>query len=406
MFMQRKTGVTSRTFLAAVGDTNNPVTWSGIPYHFLQSARAAGLIDKGLRLSTDGGDWQVRRLVWNATRVARGDRHGGYQYSSAFLERLWSSSLPEITGGAVINCFQLFPPSVVKDPNIIKWFFIDQTLLQLFDYYDQRRIIGRQIAREAIDREREGYHAAAGIIAHSNWAAESLLRAYGVPHHRVHIVVPGANLDAQEYKRWEMENLERDVDNNNGRPLQLVFVGKYWERKGLDRLLGALIIGRRSGLRATLRVIGCNRDSLPTDLRDVAGVEWLGFINKRTESARFFRSVSECDVGCLLSRTEAGGIALREYHALGLVVLGTDSGGAPEHMIPNASIVVPVRANEDKIASILLALETDTEQRAKLQSTAWRNRHNALWEKSVSQIVKFWPTSQLVTEMRDGTYIS
>src|SRR5918912_970549 len=68
-----------------------------------------------------------------------------------FLERLWSVVLPYIKDSLILNCFQLYAPSVVKDYTIEKWFFIDQTLLQLFDHYGQRSTIGRRIAREAIE---------------------------------------------------------------------------------------------------------------------------------------------------------------------------------------------------------------------------------------------------------------
>jgi glycosyltransferase involved in cell wall biosynthesis len=386
--------VKPRTFLAAVGDVNDPVTWSGIPYHFMQSARGAGLVDEGLPLSADGRDWRARRAAWNLARVAGGDRRGGYQYSRSFLEKLWAPFAPRVRGGAVINCFQLFPTSMVRDSTVSKWFFIDQTLLQLFDYYGQRPLIGRRIARDALEREREGYHAAAGVIAHSRWAARSVVGDYGVPASRVHVVLPGANLDEGEYPRWEAEENERRALSPVGRrlgPLRLVFVGKYWKRKGLDRLLGAMRIARPSGLKATLRVIGCRRAELPEPLRTVEGVEWLDFIDKRRDAGRLFRTLADCDVGCLLSRVEAGGIALREYHALGLVALGPDTGGAPEHMVEGASIAVSPSATDEEIAGVLLNLERDSSLFDQLRLAAWNARRSALWDETVRRILAFWP---------------
>lgn len=385
-----------KTFLAAVGDANSPVTYSGIPYHLLQSAKANGLLDEGLSLSVDGPAWQAHRLGWNLCRVLSGDRRGGYQYSRAFLERLWSPVLPRLKNGVVINCFQLYAPSVVKDRTIEKWFFIDQTLLQLFNYYGQHRFIGRRIAREAFEREREGYHAAAGVIANSEWAAESVVGDYGVPAGRVHVALQGANIDPAEYAGWEAaEGKEGNLRaGRKERPLRLVFVGKYWKRKGLDRLLKALAIARLSGLKATLSVIGCRREDLPNHLRDVEGVEWMNFIDKRTDAVRFFRTLAGCDIGCLLSRVEAGGIALREYHALGLVVLGPKTGGAPEQMIQDASIMVPPEAADEEVADILLRLEHNSAWFDKLRATAWRKRRLALWDESVKQITSFWPYAQ------------
>jgi glycosyltransferase involved in cell wall biosynthesis len=385
-----------RVFLAAIGDSNDPGTWSGIPYHLLKVARAQMLIDEGLPLTVEGAGWQARRVVWNLSRVFAGDRQGGYQYSCPFLNHLWSAVLPSLKDSVVINCFQLFPPSIVEDQSIRKWFFIDQTLLQLFDHYGLRSSVGRGIAREAVEREREGYHAAEGIIAHSRWAAESVRKDYGVSASRVHVVVPGANIDSAEYERWESEEATRrkSCEGDRGGPLRLVFVGKNWQRKGLDRALGALNLARRAGSSATLAVIGCARESLPVELRHTDGVEWLGFLDKRREPARFLRTVASFDVGCLFSRAEAGGIAFREYHSLGLAVLGTDVGGSPEHLIPEASIPVSAAATNEEIATTILRLEKDKSLLTRLRESAWQLRHSVLWQDSVQQIQTFWPYSQ------------
>jgi glycosyltransferase involved in cell wall biosynthesis len=88
---------------------------------------------------------------------------------------------------------------------------------------------------------------------------------------------------------------------------------------------------------------------------------------------------------------EAGGIALREYHALGLAVLGTDAGGAAEHMIGGASIPVSTRASDEEIASKLLELDRDSARLRELRDAAWRGRRLALWETTVERILSFWP---------------
>lgn len=322
----------------------------------------------------------------------RGERRGGYQYSRHFLERLWSPSLHRIKNNIVINCFQLYAPSVVSDRTIKKWFFIDQTLLQLFDYYGLREHLGQRIVQEAVGRELEGYHAASGVIAHSCWAARSLAEDYDLPADRVHVVLPGANIDPTAYAKWEQEEeaLRAEV-RKLGRPMSLVFVGKDWRRKGLDRLLGALSLARKAGARATLKVIGCERESLPEHLRATEGVEWVGFINKRADADRFLRTVADGDVGCLLSRAEAGGIAFREYHALGLAVIGTDTGGAPEHTLPEASVLISPDATTEETAATLFALERDETRLTSLRAAAWNLRHTVSWAETIRQIASFWP---------------
>lgn len=386
---------TRRRFLAAVGDVNDIVTWSGIPYHFLQAAKTEGILDEGLSLAANGIDCQLRRCVWNMMRILSGERLGGYQYSVSFLENLWAPYRKMLRDSLVVNCFQLYPPSIVTDSSIEKWFFIDQTLFQLFDHYGLRSSVGRRIAKEAVKLERDGYHASAGIIAHSGWATRSVIEDYGVPPERVHVVVPGANLDPEAYARWEREAEQYRVANPSlpdaDRPVRFVFVGKDWKRKGLDRLLRGFALARRQECNATLRVIGCSRESLPVALQNVPSVEWHGFIDKRRESDRFLRAVAECDVGCLLSYAEAGGIALREYLALGLAVVGTDAGGAVEHMIPETSVVVEGQSGDEKVASVLLELSRNQKRLHHLRAAAWKGRRSALWPESVRRIVAFWP---------------
>ena len=383
-------GSRPRAYLAANGDPNDPVTWSGTPYHFLEWARTEGLLDEGLPLVTGTRLWTARRLAWNMGRVIRGDRLGGYQYSQAFLDRLWAPFTSRLPGSLVVNCFQLFPPSVVRDPRIEKWYFIDQTLLQLFDYYQLRSTIGEAVARDAVAREREGYHAAAGVITHSRWAATSIAHDYGVTADRIWVAVPGANIRRADYERWDRAAGVGREPRLPG-PLRLVFVGKDWRRKGLDRLVAGLTAARRSGFEGTLRVIGCPREAVPSSLGDAEGVEWIGFVDKQHEADRFLAIVSSADVGCLLSRAEAGGMALREYHALGLVTLATDAGGAPEHAMTGASVPVPTNAGTEDIARTLLTLERDPVSFGRLREVAWSRRREALWSTTVRTIEVFWP---------------
>ena len=371
-------------YVAAVGDAGDPLTWSGIPFHLTETGRAAGFVTAGLPLGAEGRLWRARRIAWNLGRLGSGDRRGGFQYSPMFLERLWQAAKTDLSGARVLNCFQLFAPSMVDNESIEKWFFIDLTLTQLFDYYRLRAQVGRRIAADAVAREREGYQRAAGIVVMSHFAAQSVHRDYGVPQERIHVVVPGANLDPEMYRRWEASaGAARAVAHE---ALRLVIVSTDWKRKGLDRLLRALALARRDGLRATLRVVGNTPQDLPPELAAQPGVEWLGRINKSTDAARFLDAVADADVGCILARYEAGGSVLREYHALGLAALATDAGGMPDFMFPEASVTVPAEASDQEIAERLVALGNEPERLERLRKAAWERRHEATWEHTVRRL--------------------
>lgn len=375
-----------KRLLAAVGDPNDIATWSGTPYHLLIEARSQGVLDAGLPMGVDAPVWRRRRVLWNLLRVIQGFGRGGYQYSDGFLEALWRPHTAAIDGAILLNCFQLYPRSVVLRDDVARWYFIDQTLTQMFETYGARADVGRGVADAAVEAERAGYHRAAGVIAHSRWAAESLTDDYGVAQNRVHVVVPGANTAG--YNLDELPGARKATDTNGDRVLRLVFVGKDPQRKGLDRLLRAIAIATGQGAPLHLRVIGCARETVAEPLRATLNVEWVGFIDKRTDAARYAELVGGADVGCLLSRAEAGGIGLREYHALGLAVIAPDVGGSPDHVIPEASILVRPDQSDADIAATLVALSRDRERVAAMKAVSWARRHEVLWTESVRRIGK------------------
>ncbi len=381
--------------LGARGDPHNPAIFSGIPFHFLHAAIKGGIIDAAVPLPKDGVDYHVRRIVWNVTRPLTGDRRGGYQYTPGRRNRQWAAARPSLSGTCILNAWQLLPRSVVLDDSIEKWFFIDQTLTQLYEDYEEHKVIGQRIARNALLEEREGYEAATGIITHSQWAARSVIERYGIPPSKVYVVRQAANIDELAYAAWEeAEQSRREAraaSASGATPLRLVFVGLDGRRKGLDRLLRGLAIARRDGCRATLRVIGCPSNRMPRELRALPGVEWCGRVNKGANPGRFLRLVGDCQVGCLLSRVEAGGCGLSEYQILGLAVLGTNAGGAAEQVLPGNGSIIDVKASDEEIGHTLVQLEKQPELVESMRQLAWHRRRSATWAARVEEMRSFWP---------------
>jgi glycosyltransferase involved in cell wall biosynthesis len=256
---------------------------------------------------------------------------GGYQYTEEFLADLWREEMPRLPDSVVVNTFQMYPRSLVEDHRTKKWFFIDQTLTQLM--YDTPGHMSPATRREVFVRERAGYLAAEGVIAHSRWAADSLRRDYGVPPARLHVAVPGANILASEYQAWEMRHVPNfDVPD----VVRILFLGRDWRRKGLDRLLLGFNLARTRGLRAEVTVGGVDPRAVPGSLSSIAGVSWIGLLSKQVNYAGFLDTVSSFHLGATLSYWEPGGIAAREFHALGVPTLVTDACGAAEHQISDA----------------------------------------------------------------------
>lgn len=362
---------------AAIGDAEDPATWSGTPSHFLDAARAEGLRVAGLRFDLAATRTRGRLLRWGLARLVRFGAPRGLQYDRGFLDALWATVPAPAPGTVLVNCSQVFPDAIVQEGQYPLVFYLDQTLTQLFDYYDHAAHVAPDLRADVIARETAQYAQARAIIFQSRWAADDVLTHYGIDPARVHVVLPGANLDPVALATWDSTHTTPRHARIGA--LRLGFVGKDWERKGLDRLIRAVALARDAGAAVDLDVIGPEAAMLPAALRDVPGIRWLGFVDKRRDPARFLALLDGFDVGCLLSRREAGGISLRECARLGIPTLAPDTGGAPEYAVPGATTLIAPEAPDAVIAEAIVALATDPAYFARQRAAAWAARHDADW---------------------------
>jgi glycosyltransferase involved in cell wall biosynthesis len=366
-----------------VAATGSPIAvdvMSGLPHHLWRHGLAAGIIDGVVTRSVR--ERNLNWLSWNLRQAVLGRSIGGYRYTPQHLERMWMP-LPE-GPATVINCFQLYPEHIVADDELHRWYFIDQTLAQLFHEYRSEMRLSRAIERAALYRERRGYEAADHIVVNSEWARLDVVNRYGVEPEQVSVIHQAANFETDRYEAWVARRQATPLDQHD--ELRLVFVGVQWRRKGLDRLLRAIRIVNSPHSRVTLDVVGCNRHDLPANLADTVGVRWHGFVPKDSAEDRFLDLVGAADIGCLLSRAEAGGNCVREFHALGLALLGTAAGGSAEQAIPDASWIVSLDETVDDIAERLRWLCDHRDEVERAKTVAWEHRTATLWDNTLDEL--------------------
>jgi glycosyltransferase involved in cell wall biosynthesis len=309
--------------LTVVGDPNRIGAWSGIPYFFLRAAKEQGFLSAGLSLQPE--NLRRRRLFWNLARVLRGSRPGGFQYTEAFLRRLFAQARSrddeEIE---IISHFPLLPPRPWRRGWRVSY-YIDATLRQNFIDYGLARRTGRKAREDALRRELEHYQAAERIVCMSRWAARSVVEDYGIPSSKVHVILPGANLrDCDVTAPAEPPPLD---------PLRLGFIGKDWRRKGLPFLLQVAeeLARRKIGVRVV--ALGPPAADLPSHPL----LEPAGFVDKEHDVPRFVRLVRSFHFGCLFASAEACGIANLECLRLGVPVLASRVGGVRSPICCNPS---------------------------------------------------------------------
>ena len=373
-------------FLAAVGDANEPRTWSGIPYHIIRSAQRSSFQVEGLAFDLNEARSVPRRLVWAMSRLLALRLPRGFQHSEHFLQAMWATIEEPVRGTAIVNCSQMYPSGLVDLGRHRLFFYLDQTLHQLYYYYRHADRVAADIRRRSIAEERRQYELSTAVIMQSQWAANDVTQRYRICPSKVHVVLPGANLDSDAVRVWERNQSFRIPADHLSRPFVLGFVGKEWARKGLDRLIKAVWILHSQHKNVQLRVIGCEKKRLPRELQDCPAVTWLGFVDKQKDPLRFIELMGEFDLGCLLSDREAGGISLLEFARLGIPTLAPQTGGAPELTTLGATTLISPEARPEQIAERILALMEQTGLIEAQRQAAWRHREYADWTRAINEL--------------------
>lgn len=237
-----------------------------------------------------------------------------------------------------------------------------------------------RVAREAVDCQRAVFHACDKVLTVTRWAADSVVRDYGVPADRVVVVGGGANLPA--------DPPPRRVDPSNP---YVLFVGMDWEQKGGPLLLEALRLVRATRPEVTLKVVGCHPD-VPTD-----GVEVVGYLPPTDPAARQRLLELYAGASCLplLSRFDTFGHVLVEAQLSGVPVIALPGQGRPEalrHGQTGLLVDAAIHRNAmaDAVARALLTVLADDLDGPQAMSRAARAfaRAHATWPVVVDRVLR------------------
>jgi glycosyltransferase involved in cell wall biosynthesis len=359
--------------------------FSGITYHLGNAGMEAGKLEGMFSLhsgSRPSRRLQMLGLTWKLRRMFLGQKSHGFKFTSSYADELWPRYIECLAGTTLVNNFQLFGKEFFKrrrNLDISACFYIDGTLAEYFETYLQFDVanIDASTMTEAMKIEKDGYAEADSIVAMSERTALSLRERYGVAPEKISIIPPGANLSDSDV---ESADLEPSVTSNG--EFVLGFVGLYPLRKGLDRLARAMQILRGDGLPIRLRVIG----NCPDDLKGIEGLDYLGKIDKTSDTAAFIEAISGVHLGCLLSRAELTGIATLEFLRLGIPVIGTNVGGAPDILGGGGSVMVSPAITAEELAEVLRKLYEDRVLYAKLKVEAASRKRWASWTRVAEEL--------------------
>jgi phosphatidylinositol alpha-mannosyltransferase len=197
------------------------------------------------------------------------------------------------------------------------------------------------------------------------------------------IIPNGVDLD----RFGDAEPLEEWRDGT----INILFVGRFEERKGLIHLLKAYHRLRKRHVDARLLVIGSGPKAREyrrfVGLRQIRDVEFLGRLTD-TEKARFFASA---DIFCSpATGQESFGVVLLEAMAAGVPIVASDIHGYKNVVQRGVQGLLVEPKNHRALAAALYRLANDPELRHRMGDAGRARAPEYSWDRVTQQIVDFY----------------
>jgi phosphatidylinositol alpha-mannosyltransferase len=173
--------------------------------------------------------------------------------------------------------------------------------------------------------------------------------------------------------------------------LNILFVGRFEERKGLGHLLRAYHRLRKRRVDARLLVVGTGPKAREyrrfVGLRGIRDVEFLGRVSDH-DKARYFASA---DIFCApATGQESFGIVLLEAMAAGVPIVASDIHGYKQVVQRNVQGLLVEPKNQRALAAALYALARDPDLRHEMGEAGRATAPDYSWPRVTERIIDFY----------------
>jgi phosphatidyl-myo-inositol alpha-mannosyltransferase len=173
--------------------------------------------------------------------------------------------------------------------------------------------------------------------------------------------------------------------------INILFVGRFEERKGLIHLLKAYHRLRKRHVDARLLVVGTGPKAREyrrfVGLRTIRDVEWLGPVSD-DDKARYFASA---DIFCSpATGQESFGIVLLEAMAAGVPIVASDIHGYKNVLQRGVQGLLVEPRNQRGLAAALYTMSQDPELRNRMGEAGRLRAPEFSWDRVTERIVDFY----------------
>jgi glycosyltransferase involved in cell wall biosynthesis len=317
--------------------------------------------------------------------------NGTYRADRQWLYLRWLARQVE-RAAAARGCDVIFSPGsqavTLLREGIPTVFCADAPFGALVDFYPYWSNITPLYRKHAFEQEANAHARCAAAIYPSRWAAEAAIKFHGAAPEKTHVIPFGANVDAPP-----ASVIDSMLRARGSSPLNVLFSGRDWARKGGNLAVEACRRVREAGREVILHMVGVRAEA-PTD----SFIVGHGVLDKRhaAHRATLKHLLSICHVFFTPSRAEAYGMSFCEASAWAMPSLTTAVGGIPS-IIENGNTgwTLPPEADANAYAGKLLEMTSSVDQ---YRAMAWRARRD--YEARLNWpafIDRLWPILQTVS---------
>jgi glycosyltransferase involved in cell wall biosynthesis len=365
--------------------SENPLdkkSWSGVPYRMLNSLKhefskivVLGPVSQGILLP------RIIAIINYFNFLLFRKNYNGFHsilisfyYAYKFNKKIKKEQIDIIVAPAASREIALLK---IKIPIC---YLSDTSFNQIRDYYNLYTNFSKLSVIESNFIEKRALRNSAALVYPSEWASNYVIDFYKVDPVKVHIVKFGASLDFVPDKK--------DIFKDFRGPINLLFLGVDWKRKGGDLVFDAFKILLKKDYEVTLTVCGC----IPPVSHSKMLV--IPFLDKNIEADNKLYSEIMCKSHFLFlpSRAECFGIVFCEAAAFGIPVITTDTGGIASVVEEGINgFLLPLTATSEDYARKIQSLLTTPEKLneiSQLSRTKFENELNwDIWGEKMKEIL-------------------
>ena len=373
--------------LTTTEDPFNIKAWSGIPF----SLRAA-LERQVDRVSVFTPPPPKRSPIDVLKRVVFGARKFPLWITKATLKqnaRVLRAEIARTKPDAVLSISSQMI-AYLGEADVPVFLFSDAPYLAFCETYAQWETPPLRIQKFAAEEAAAGRRLD-GLCFGSDWACEEARRLYQLPSaDKLHVTPLGANWIPQLSQAEIFGRIDQRIDSLATDGIELLYLGKDWERKGGPLAVEVAAQIRAAGHKVRLHVVGCR-----PELGDAAGPD--GFVTVHgplyqsdpEQSAKLAELFLRSHFLIVPTLAECFGIVFAEAHAFGLPPISRAVHAVPSIIRDNETGMLFERSAPagDYVTRILAVLASPDGYRSMAQQARRRYEAHLTWDRTAESIL-------------------